>query len=146
MRTSLNEASLPSLLKDISTLTLVKYLSEIVSALTEGFTQCKSTASLLVGVEVSSALFQRFGPEFCGPLLSNMLHGVANPPKSTLNALTAENRQREAKARLERQRIVIRIIIELWLAGVFRSSLDLVDYDLPSFATVKNKAPASGVD
>lgn len=140
VRTSLNEASLPSLLKDISTLTLVKYLSEIVSALTEGFTQCKSTASLLVGVEVSSALFQRFGPEFCGPLLSNMLHGVANPPKSTLNALTAENRQREAKARLERQRIVIRIIIELWLAGVFRSSLDLVDYDLPSFATVKNKA------
>lgn len=138
LRTSLNESSLESLLKDISTLTLVKYLSEIVSALTEGFTHCKSTASLMVGVEVSSALFQRFNTEFCGPLLSNMLYGVANPPKSTLNALTAENRQREAKTRLERQRVVVRIIIELWLAGVFRSTADMLDYDLPSFATAKN--------
>lgn len=138
VRVSLNEASLPSLISEVSTLSLVKYLSEVVSALTEGFTKCKSTAELFVGVEVSSALFQRFGTDFCGPLLSNMLRGIANPSKASLMTLSTEERERESKARLERQRIVIRIIIELWLAGVFRSTSDVMDFDIPSFATARN--------
>lgn len=129
---------MPSLISEVSTLSLVKYLSEVISALTEGFTKLKSTAELFVGVEVSSALFQRFGTEFSGPLMGNMLRGVANPSKSSLMSLSAEDREREVKTRLERQRIVIRIIIELWLVGVFRSTADVLAYDLPSFATVRN--------
>lgn len=138
VRVSLNESSLPSLMSDISTISLVKYLSEVIGGLTEGLTKCKSTSDLFAGVEVSSALFQRFGVEFAGPLLSNMLRGVANPSKANLATLTAEEREREAKTRLERQRIVIRIIIELWLVGVFKSTADVLDYDIPGFASVRN--------
>lgn len=100
--------------------------------------KCKSTADLFAGVEVSSALFQRFGTEFCGPLLANMLRGVANPTKAQLATLSAEDREREGKARLERQRVIIRIILELWFVGVFKSTADVLSYDLPSFATTKN--------
>lgn len=138
VRVSLTESSLQSLISDVSSLSLVKYLSEVVGALTEGFTKCKSTAELFVGVEVASALFQRFGAEFAGPLLSNMLRGVANPSKSLLATLSADDREKELKARLERQRIVIRIIIELWLVGIFKSTADVLDYDIPSFATARN--------
>lgn len=134
IRVSLNEATLPSLLVDISTISLEKYLSEVIGALTEGFMKCKSTADIFVGVEVSSALFQRFGTDFTGPLLSNMLKGVANPTKAQLESLAADVREKEVKSRLERQRIIVRIIIELWLVGVFRSTADVLDYNIPSFA------------
>lgn len=138
IRTSLNEANLQSLLKDISTLSLVKYLSEIISSLIEGLVHCKSTGDLLAGVEVSSALFQRFGIEFSGPFLSSLLHGIENLPKSQLKELSSERRAREVKNKFQQQRVLIRIVIELCLEGVFRSATDAIEYELPEFALIRN--------
>ena len=46
------------LLKDIKTLTLEKYISEVVVAVVEGLQKCKSAADVWATVEVSFDLFK----------------------------------------------------------------------------------------
>lgn len=51
-RVSLNYASQESLLSDIKTVSLEKYLSEVISAITEGLTKCKTSSDFFAGTEV----------------------------------------------------------------------------------------------
>lgn len=53
VRVSLNSASLDSLISDIQTVSLEKYLSEVVSAVTEGLTKCKTSVDYFAGTEVT---------------------------------------------------------------------------------------------
>src|SRR5436189_5136894 len=62
LRTGITASALPTFLTDIRTLSLHKYLSEIISASYEGFCKLKSPGEIAVGVEIASALHQRFGP------------------------------------------------------------------------------------
>ena len=57
VRVSLNSVSLDSLLTDIRTVSLEKYLSEVVSAVTEGLIKCKTSADFFAGTEVSNCCF-----------------------------------------------------------------------------------------
>jgi regulator of nonsense transcripts 2 len=50
------------LLKDIKTLTLEKYISEVVVAVVEGLQKCKVAADVWAAVEVSFNLFEINGP------------------------------------------------------------------------------------
>ncbi len=85
-----------------------------------------------------SALHQRFCTSFTVELLTNLLHGIANPPKSYLITLSDDAREKEDAIRLPRQRILQRILTELWIVGVFRTVLDIPSpQDLPPFA-IKN--------
>jgi regulator of nonsense transcripts 2 len=133
LRTAISSATLNTFLQEIRTLSLHKYLSEIISACYEGLCRLKSPGEIEAGVEIASALHQRFGPgeftEYLGWLLGK---GMATPDKSALKALSPEVREKEEKERLTRQRVLLRVVTDLWLVGVLRT---LDDISRPDDAT-----------
>lgn len=118
---------MPTFLQEIRTLSLHKYLTEIVSACFEGLCKLKLPGEVAAGVELASALHQRFGPDeftcYLGWLIGR---GLSTPDKSQLKALTPEVREREEKERIARQRVLLRVATELWLVGVLKSLEDVV--------------------
>jgi len=141
LRTAISAAGLPAFLQEIASLSLNKYLSEIISACYEGLCRLKSPGEIEAGVEVISALHQRFGPaeftEYLGWLLGK---GMSTPDKGYLKGLTPEAREKEEKDRIVRQRALLRVVTELWLVGVLRT---LDDVRRPDDATkgAAGKAP-----
>lgn len=126
LRTTITAATLSTFLQEIRTLSLQKYLSEIISACYEGLCKLKSPGEIEAGVEVVSALHQRFGPaeftEFLGWLVGK---GLATPEKSLLKTLAADAREKEEKERITRQRVLLRVVTELWLVGVLKTLDDV---------------------
>ncbi|CAK7268412.1 mRNA decay protein [Sporothrix epigloea] len=126
LRTAISSTTLNSLLQEIASLSLSKYLSEIVSACYEGLLRIKTPADIEAGVEIVSALHQRFGPadftEYLGWLLGK---GMAPPDRALLKTQTADVRDREEKERITLQRVLLRIVTELWLVGVLRTPEDV---------------------
>jgi regulator of nonsense transcripts 2 len=125
-RTAINPAGVATFLQEIRTLSLHKYLTEIVSACFEGMCRLKTPAEIAAGVEVISALHQRFGPEeftcYLGWLVGR---GLSTPDRAQLKALAADVREREEKDRISRQRVLLRVATELWLVGVLKSLEDV---------------------
>src|ERR1700712_4173239 len=104
LRTAVTAATLNTFLQEIRTLSLHKYLSEIISACYEGLCKLKSPSDIAAGVEIVTALHQRFGPtDFTGYLGWFIGRGLVSPDKSQLKALSQEVRDREEKERLIRQ-------------------------------------------
>lgn len=127
LRTSITGPNVNIFTQEVAGLSLHKYLSEIISACYEGLCKLKTPADIAAGVEVISALHQRFGPtDFTGYLGWFVGRGLVSPDKSHLKSLTPEVREREEKDRLIRQRTLLRIATELWLTGVLRSLNDAV--------------------
>ncbi|KAK4156234.1 armadillo-type protein [Chaetomidium leptoderma] len=151
LRTAITPATLNTFLQEIKTVSLSKYLSEIVSACHEGLCRLKSPGEIEAGVEIVSALHQRFGPdEFTSYLGWFLGRSMATPDKSVLKALASEAREKEEKDRLVRQRVLLRVVTELWLVDVLRT---LDDIKRPDDATngaagkqteVKSRASAKG--
>ncbi|CAG8474585.1 970_t:CDS:10 [Diversispora eburnea] len=112
------------LLKDVKTLTLEKYISEVVVAVIEGAQKCKAATDVWVAVEVISALHQRFPDTFTPFLTYNLARSLTPPNKQQLAILTLEQREKEEGARILKQRILLRIACELWLLGVLRNVED----------------------
>ncbi|OAA69040.1 nonsense-mediated mRNA decay factor (Upf2) [Cordyceps fumosorosea ARSEF 2679] len=130
LRTAITAATLATFLQEIRTLSLHKYLSEIISAFYEGLCKLKTPAEVDAGAEIASALHQRFGPaEFTEQLSWLLGRGMATPEKSALKALSPELREKEEKDRLTRQRSLLRVVTELWLLGVLRTLDDAVKPD-----------------
>lgn len=122
MRTAISSATLNTFLQEIKTLSLHKYLSEIISACYDGLCKLKSSAEVEAGVEIVSALHQRFGPDELTKHLGWLLgKGMATPDRSALKSLSPELREREEKDRTSRQRILLRVVTELWLVGVLKT-------------------------
>ncbi|KAL6697789.1 armadillo-type protein [Trichoderma pleuroticola] len=133
LRTAISAATLSTFLQEIRTLSLHKYLSEIISACYEGLCRLKSPGEIDAAVEIVSALHQRFGPaEFTEYLTWLLGKGMATPDKNILKSLPAEVREKEEKERITRQRALLRVITELWLVGVLRT---LDDASKPDDAT-----------
>lgn len=88
-------------------------------------------------MEIVSALHQRFGPAdytcYLGWLLGR---GLSTPEKSQLKALGQDAREKEEKERLIRQRVLLKVVTELWLVGLLRS---LDDVARPEDATARGK-------
>jgi regulator of nonsense transcripts 2 len=119
-------ATLSTFLQEIRTLSLHKYLSEIISACYDGLCKLKSPGEIEAGVEIVSALHQRFGPaEFTEILGWFVGRGLATPEKSLLKTFTTEAREKEEKERITRQRVLLRVVTELWLVGVLRTLDDV---------------------
>ncbi|KAK6828572.1 hypothetical protein PG987_011913 [Apiospora arundinis] len=139
LRTAISAASLDTFLQEIKTLSLHKYLSEVISACYEGLCRLKSPGEVKAGVEIVSALHQRFGPaeftEYLGWLLGK---GMATPDKSLLKSLAPEVREKEEKERLVRQRALLRVVTELWLVDVLRTLDDVKPDDAARGATGKD--------
>ena len=122
LRTAITAATLPTFLQEIRTLSLTKYLSEVISACYEGLCKLKTPGEIDAGVEITSALHQRFGnTEFTEHLAWLLGKGMATPDKSFLKTLSAEARDKEEKERIVRQRALLRVITELWLVGALRT-------------------------
>ncbi|KAH2990786.1 hypothetical protein KXW58_001854 [Aspergillus fumigatus] len=137
LRTGINASVLQTFLTDIRTLSLHKYLSEIISACYEGLCKLKSPGEIAAGVEVTSALHQRFGPdEFTRQIGWLLGRGLSTPDKSQLRTLSQELREREEKERLSRHRVLLRVVTELWLVGVLRT---LDDIERPDDLGAKGK-------
>ncbi|PVI01848.1 nonsense-mediated mRNA decay factor [Periconia macrospinosa] len=126
LRTAIQSSGQAQFIQDVQTLSLHKYLSEIITACYEGLCKLKTPADIATGVEIVSALHQRFGPtEFTSYLGWYIGRGLSTPDKSQLKALAQDVREREEKERLARQRVLLRVATELWLVGVLRSLDDV---------------------
>ena len=142
LRTAITPASATTFLQEIRSLSLHKYLSEVTSASYEGLCKLKTSGEIAAGVEVISALHQRFGPaEFTGNLGWHIGKGLSTPDRSQLKTLAQEAREKEEKERMSRQRVLLKVVTELWLVGVLRS---LDDVTRPEDATTKGKENAGG--
>jgi regulator of nonsense transcripts 2 len=130
LRTAISGATLATFLQEIRTLSLHKYLSEIISACYEGLCRLKTPGEIEAGVEIVSALHQRFGPgEFTEYLAWLLGKGMSTPDKSALKALSSEAREKEEKDRITRQRALLRVVTDLWLVGVLRTLDDATKPD-----------------
>lgn len=137
LRTGISAAAQPGLLGEIKTLSLQKYLSEIISATAEGLLRLKTTGDIAAGIEVVSALHQRFGPaEFTKQLAWLLGRGLTSPDKAQVKQWTQEVKEREEKERLTRHRILLRIVTDFWLCGILRS---LEDVERPDDSSAKVK-------
>ncbi|CAG7920039.1 unnamed protein product [Penicillium olsonii] len=143
LRTGISASALSTFLADIRTLSLHKYLSEIISACYEGLCKLKSPGEIAAGVEVVSALHQRFGPwEFTRQIGWLLGRGLSTPDKAQLKALSQEIREREEKDRLSRHRVLLRVVTELWLVNVLKT---LDDVERPEDLGAKGKEGVVGI-
>lgn len=118
-------------------MSLHRYLSEVISASYEGLCKLKTPAETAAGLEVISALHQRFGStEFTCYLGWLLGRGLTTPEKAHLKSLGQDAREKEEKERLARQRVLLKVVTELWLTGVLRS---LDDVARPEDATARGK-------
>ncbi|KAK5944343.1 mRNA decay protein [Knufia obscura] len=137
LRTGISASAQAGLLSEIKTLSLQKYLSEIISATAEGLSRLKIAGDIAAGIEVVSALHQRFGPaEFTKQLGWLLGRGLTSPDKAQVKQWTPEVKEREEKDRLARHRVLLRIVTDFWLCGVLRS---LDDVERPEEASGKAK-------
>ena len=137
LRTGINAAGQPTLLNEIRTLSLEKYLSEIISATAEGLSKLKTASEIATAVEVVSALHQRFGPQDFTKKLAWLLgRGLTPPDKAQIKTWTQEVREREERERLSRHRILLRIVTEFWLCGILRG---LDDVERPDDVSTRAK-------
>ena len=84
-----------------------------------------------------SALHQRFGPAEYTSYLGWLLgRGLSTPEKAHLKVLSQDAKEKEEKERLSRQRVLLKVVTELWLAGMLRSLDDVVR---PDDATARGK-------
>jgi regulator of nonsense transcripts 2 len=129
VRTSINAEQYKSLLKDIETVSLEKYLSEIISSLSEGITRVSKAEDILAATEVISLLHQRFHEKFTPYLLINILLGLSNPVRFLSSDTDFE---KEEAIRITRQKNLLRLLGELVIVGVFRTLNDCPKEIIPN--------------
>ncbi|KAJ5698368.1 hypothetical protein N7462_000373 [Penicillium macrosclerotiorum] len=122
LRTGISASALSTFLTDIRTLSLHKYLSEIISACYEGLCKLKSPGEIAAGVEIVCALHQRFGPaEFTRQIGWLLGRGMSSMDKASLKSLPQELREREERERLSRHRVLLRVVTDLWLVSALKT-------------------------
>ncbi len=130
LRTAITSSSAATFIQEIRSLSLLKYLSEVISASYEGLCKLKTPGEIAAGVEIVSALHQRFGyAEFTVYLGWLLGRGLSTPEKAHLKALGQDAREKEEKERLGRQRVLLKVATELWLVGLLRSLDDVMRPD-----------------
>ncbi|KAI0779890.1 ARM repeat-containing protein [Fomes fomentarius] len=124
MKQSLGLEYRDQIIKDIDTLTLEKYVEEIVGAAAEGILKCKTEKDIWSAVEILSALHRRFPKAFTPTIIASLTAALTPPSRSALAALTPEQREKEDSARVSRQRPVLRVCAELALVGIVKDGPD----------------------
>lgn len=117
LKTSINKDNQDSVLKDIKTLSLTKYLSEIIISAEEGLLKCNKAADIPAAVEIISALHQRFSKEFTPQVLGWLLANFAAPK--------AELEEKDEKERISKVKALMRLMVEFECVGIFNSYKDL---------------------
>lgn len=141
LRTGITSDVHDQLMKDLETLSLEKYISEIVGAVTEGLQKSKTSADIFTAIEVVSALHQRFSTLFTPFLTYQIARGLTQPLKSYMASLTPEQREKEDSQRLIKQRVLLRVSVELWLVGVLRTLNDAIPLGVTTNNSPQLKSP-----
>ncbi|KAG8747796.1 hypothetical protein FRC10_011241 [Ceratobasidium sp. 414] len=118
LRQSLGSDNRDQILKDIDSLSLEKYVEEIVQASIEGMSRCKTEKDVWAAAEIVSAFHRRFPEAYTPPLVATLTKELAAPSRTALNALSPEQREKDEAARIVRQRPLLRISSELALVGI----------------------------
>ncbi|KAI9477349.1 armadillo-type protein [Coemansia mojavensis] len=116
-KTNLGQES-AQLVREVRMLKLEKYVSEIVPAVLEGMLKFKAGSEYVAGINVISALHTRFPKQFTAELVGQMLRLLVPPSLNALSAMSAEQREREEQARLGRQKVVLRMLGEMFVSGL----------------------------
>lgn len=127
LKLGISKDSKSTFLKDITELSLEKYLSELVTTATEGLSRISGKAEDIdAAVEVVSALHQRFNYQFTPPLMESFLHNFSV-------VQTESESEKDEIVKMAKLKLHIRIFTELYLVGLFRN-LDYLSKDnLPLF-------------
>ncbi|PSK38228.1 hypothetical protein C7M61_002785 [Candidozyma pseudohaemuli] len=121
LRTALNADQFKHVLKDVETLSLEKYLAEIVNPLFEGTMKVSKNDDILPTTEIVSALHQRLNLPFTPYYLSQVVNALVDKEQPDL---------------IPKQRLLLKIITEFHLTGV-APSLQQCDHELLSSASLK---------
>ncbi|CCH42150.1 Nonsense-mediated mRNA decay protein 2 [Wickerhamomyces ciferrii] len=111
LKTSINKDNQDSVLKDIKTLSLTKYLSEIIISSQEGLLKCTKSIDVPSAIEIISALHQRFNKEFTPHLFGWMFLQI-QVPKTELD-------EKDEKERISKVKLIIRFLVEFESVGLF---------------------------
>ncbi|KAJ2779089.1 mRNA decay protein [Coemansia javaensis] len=117
-KTNLGPEGAAQIVHEVGVLKLEKYISEIVPAVLEGMLRCRTGAEFAAAIDVASALHARFAEQFTVPLACQTLRLLQPPSIAALAAMLPEQREREEQARLARQRVALRALAEMYLAGL----------------------------
>ncbi|KAJ6587022.1 transcription factor [Mycena vulgaris] len=120
MRQSMAMDNRDQILKDIDTLSLEKYVDEIVGAAVEGIARCKTEKDVWSAVEIVSLLHRRFPAAFTPAIVSSLSSALTATSRAALAALAPEQREKDDASRVTRQRPVLRVCSELALVGIIR--------------------------
>ncbi|KAJ3164285.1 hypothetical protein HK101_000477, partial [Irineochytrium annulatum] len=111
---TLTAEQLPALMRELLSLKLEKYLSELVASLVEA--KLARSSDVWAAVEIASLLHQRFKDDFTGEFKVALLKLFGPPPN--LQGLSQEQRERDEAARIARQKTALKMTSELYLVGV----------------------------
>lgn len=111
IRQLVNSENCVAVIADIKSLSLEKYLSEVIASLFEALCHVSRGDDISAATEVVSALHQRFSVQFTPALWELIQEGLSN--------------DQEENIRVSRQKNLLRILGELYLVGVFRSVNDV---------------------
>ncbi|KAJ2698605.1 mRNA decay protein, partial [Coemansia spiralis] len=117
-KANLGPDSAAQLVREATQLKLEKYVSEIVPAVLEGLQRCRAASEFTAAIDVISALHARFPVQFTVPLVCQALKQLAPPSVPALIAMSPEQRERDEQARLSRQRPTLRVLAEMYVAGL----------------------------
>ncbi|KAJ1921568.1 mRNA decay protein [Mycoemilia scoparia] len=106
------------ILRDIEQLKLEKYVAELSPAVMEGILLCKSSADIVSGINIISALHYRFSEKFTPHLVVLLLKSLAPQSAEYLASLTPEQKEKEDKSKTFRQKVVLRVLCEMFLSGL----------------------------
>ncbi len=112
----LNESQRASITKDMETLNLTRYVSEIADAVSEAKLK---TSDIPVALHLCCVMHQRY-EDFTQALISNLLAPLR---EESLRATKGEEEDKEA---FRRRRVNLRLLTELHLCGVFEGTTILL--------------------
>lgn len=125
IRLGINKESEAQLLEGIQTISLEKYINEISSALCESLCRVSKNADIQCAVEVVSALHQRFTLTFTPYIELFFVHGMAQPSDKLP--------KKDEKERQVRIKNLLKLAMEFFLCGIFRTMKDMPAAELPPY-------------
>lgn len=133
LKQGINRESKAALIKDLSEVSLEKYLSEIINTAAEGLSTVPSkNEDVIAAVEVISVMHQRFSTSFTQEVFGLFLNNFASPAEDSLS-------EKEELARVNRLKCNLRLFMELYLVGLFTSIDNLGSREaLPTFLQRKS--------
>lgn len=121
IRQTLGAETKDQLIKDATTLNLDKYIEEIVQAIPEGLSKCNTSKDCIAAAESLGSLHARFSPALFAQPLSTMLAAqLIMPSRATLQAMPADQREKEEQTRVQKQRIMFKAAAELAITELVR--------------------------